>query len=398
MAEWLNSLKLRLKMLTRRRQLETDLDDEMAFHRAMREANAAKTGVRRFGNVTSLKEQCREQWTFPAAESILWDVRYSMRRIGKAPAFSITAILIMALAIGANTAIFSLLNAVMLKSLPVDAPERLVLVPSGSRRDVFSYPIWEQLREHPQIFAGTLAEGRAQFNLASGGQTRLVDGLFVSGSYFEMLGVKAVLGHILTPGDDQRGDNADAQLALISYRFWQSYYGGSADVIGKVIKLDGHAFTIVGVADSRFFGLRVGSSFDVAVPLSSAPIITGQPDLLDRRGDSWLRLVGRLKSSVSIGQAEAYLRMLQPGIREATMPAGIPANFAGNYLKEPFSLFPGATGSSPLRDRYAQALFVLMTIVGMVLFVACANIYVRVFSRHSTDSFRGRWVPVWYFR
>src|SRR5262245_30840775 len=137
MIEWLKALRLRIKMLTRRRQLETDLDDELEFHRAMREGDASRGVSRRFGNVATFKEQCRELWTFPLAESILADVRYAMRRIAKAPAYSIIAVLIMGLGIGANTAIFSLLDAVMLKSLPVNEPENLVLLRSGARREVF---------------------------------------------------------------------------------------------------------------------------------------------------------------------------------------------------------------------------------------------------------------------
>src|SRR5256712_4284590 len=153
MIEWLKSLELRIKTLMRRRQLEADLDDELAFHKAMRESNRTAEGTRPFGNVTRLKEQCREQWTFPFVENIVDDVRYAFRRIRKAPAFSVITILIMGLGIGANTAIFSLMDAVMLRLLPVRQPEELVHVAlTDSPHQVLPVPFWEALRDREDIF------------------------------------------------------------------------------------------------------------------------------------------------------------------------------------------------------------------------------------------------------
>ena len=153
MIEWLKSFEVRIKTLMRRRQLEADLDDELAFHKAMRESNRTAEGTRRFGNVTQLKEQCREQWTFRLVESILDDVRYALRRVGKAPAFSVITILIMGLGIGANTAIFSLIDAAMLRSLPVRQPEELVHVAlTNSPHQVLPVPFWEALRDREDMF------------------------------------------------------------------------------------------------------------------------------------------------------------------------------------------------------------------------------------------------------
>src|SRR5437016_99077 len=170
MIEWLKSLELRIKTLIRRRQLEADLDAELAFHKAMRESNPTGEGTRRFGNVTRLKEQCREQWTFPLVESILDDVRYALRRVGKAPAFSVITILIMGLGIGANTTIFSLIDAVMLRWLPVRQPEELVHVAlTDSPHQVLPVPFWEALRDGEDIFSGLFAWSQQAFNLARGG-------------------------------------------------------------------------------------------------------------------------------------------------------------------------------------------------------------------------------------
>jgi len=382
MFEWLTALKLRLMTLARRRQLERDLDDEMSFHQEMRNADESQGISRRFGNVTLLKEECREQWTFTGVESVLSDVRYATRRIRKAPVFSMIAILVIALGIGANTAIFSLLDAVMLKSLPVNEPQNLAQIRLGVRREVFSHPIWEYIRGHQEVFDETLAYSTPQFNLASGGEQRFVNGLYVSGNYFSMLGVKAMLGRTLMPSDDMQGGATDVG-AVISYGFWQKYYGGSRDVVGKKIAVDGHAFTIVGVTPAGFFGLRVGSSFDLALPLIAAPIVTRQADLLEQRGSSWLRVMGRLRTGMPIEKAEAGIQTMQAAIREATLPAGMSADAAKAYLRDPFTLIPGATGSSSLRQTYADALFVLMGVVGLVLLVACANIASLLLARAS---------------
>src|SRR6266581_9126502 len=202
MIEWLKSLELRIKTLIRRRRLEADLDDELAFHKAMRESNQTAERARRFGNVTRLKEQCREQWTFPLVESIVDDVRYAVRRVGKAPAFSVITILIMGLGIGANTAIFSLIDAVMLRSLPVRQPEELVQVRlTDSPYQVLPVPFWKALRDRADIFSSVFAWSDQVFNLARGGQAHNVGGLFVSGDYFTALGVGPAVWRLLPAND-----------------------------------------------------------------------------------------------------------------------------------------------------------------------------------------------------
>src|SRR5215475_10397781 len=202
MIEWLKSFGLRIKTLMRRPQLEADLDDELAFHKAMRESNRTPEGTRRFGNVTRLKEQCREQWTFPLIESFVDDLRYALRRIGKAPAFSMITILLMGLGIGANTAIFSLMDAVLLRSLPVRQPEELVHVALTDSEAQVLPGVWEALRDREDVFSGMFAWGQQQFNLARGGEACNVDGLLVSGEYFATLGVGPAAGRVLTATDD----------------------------------------------------------------------------------------------------------------------------------------------------------------------------------------------------
>src|SRR5579862_696656 len=245
----------------------------------------------------------------------LWqDIRHAMRALRSTPGFAAVAILSLALGIGANTAIFSLIDALMLKTIPVNHPEELLQVTMAVPQ-YFSNPIWEQIRDRQDVFTGIFAYGRWRFDLAAGGQARYVDGQFAAGQYFDTLGVRTVLGRTLTPADDQRGC---AGVAVLNYGFWQREYGGRADVLGKAISLNRHPIEIVGVTEPRFTGVDVGSTVDVLVPLCAEKILHGESSSLDfnaapgsdRYLYSWLRLIGRPKPSVSFDQARARLKTL----------------------------------------------------------------------------------------
>ncbi|HEX4596099.1 MAG TPA: ABC transporter permease [Bryobacteraceae bacterium] len=315
---------------------------------------------------------------------VLQDIRYAIRTLRSSPAFAAVAILSLALGIGANTAIFSLIDAAILKSLPVRHPEELVQVMMGEQSyEGFSNPTWEHLRDRQDVFSGIFAYGQWAFNLAAGGEARPVNGDYVSGQYFDTLGVHALLGRTLTSADDTRGC---AGNAVLSYGFWQSEYGGRADVVGKTISIDRHPIQIVGVADAGFNGTEVGHSVDVIVPLCAAAVIrSGNYSLLDTNyiPVGWLQVIGRLKSGVSARQATARLKMLAPEIYKATFEQqGIAREDGRNwrpedrvrYLKRTLDTQPAANGTSYLRREYHQALIVLMTIAGIVLLIACANV------------------------
>ena len=213
-------------------------------------------------------------------DALFQDVRYAIRALRSSPGFAAVAILSLALGIGANTAIFSLIDAVILKSLPVRHPEELLQVMMGMQSYVgYSNPTWEHLRDRQDVFSGIFAYGQWGFNLASGGEARSVNGVYVSGQYFDTLGVRAILGRTLTPADDVRGCAASA---VLSYGFWQSEYGGRAGVLGKTISIDRHPIEIVGVAEPGFTGVEVGHSADVMVPLCAITLIgTDYPGMLD---------------------------------------------------------------------------------------------------------------------
>jgi predicted permease len=373
MIEWLKSFGLRIKTLMRRRRLETDLDDELAFHKAMRESNRPAEGTRRFGNVTRLKEQCREQWTFPLLESIVDDVRYALRRIRKAPAFSVITILIMGLGIGANTAIFSLMDAVMLRLLPVRQPEELVHVRlTDSPTQVLPLPFWEALRDRQDVFSGVFAWAQQEFKLAQGGQTRSVDGLFVSGDYFTALGVGPAVGQILTANDDFRGCPGSA---ILSYAFWQSHFGGNSDAVGQFVTLNGLPVQVVGISAAGFFGVVAGNKFDVAIPLCTE----GVGDL-SRRAVFNLRIMGRLKPGLNAGEASARLAALSPSLF-ATLPTDNFRDSNGRVMH--LGVFPSANGlsGSGIRGTYWRPLQTMMVVVAVVLLIACSNIACLLLAR-----------------
>ncbi len=303
------------------------------------------------------------------------DLRYSFRALRSTPIVTAVAILSLALGIGANTAIFSLINALMLRSLPVKDPQRLVQVLSAEKRASWSNPLWEQIRERDkQIFDGAFAYSTPRFNLAAGGETQFVNGVMASGEYFDVLGVRAMVGRTFSPADDVRGGGADGPVAVISHNFWLRHFGG-APVIGKPIMLDRIQFTVIGVTPPEFIGIDQGTGFDVAVPLGAEPLIRGAKEsAMDQRSWWWLRIIARLKPGESLDHSLVALRTVQPQIREATLPLNSRPENVARYLSDPFNLRPAANGPASLGRQYRDPLFLIMGVVALVLVIACANI------------------------
>lgn len=305
------------------------------------------------------------------------DLRAAFRSLLATPLVSVVAVLSLALGIGANTAIFSLLDGLLLRSLPVREPQQLALLDKGS----WTNPIWEQIRDRSDLFAGATAWTTTRFDLARGGATEFVSGCMASGRYFEVLGIRALLGRTFTERDDARGGGPDGPVAVISHDFWRRRYAGAADVIGRSIMLDRVAFTIVGVTPPGFYGPEIGWAHDVMVPIGTEPVLRGRESQLDRRSSWWLEVMVRVKEGQTIEAATRALRGVQPQIREATMPPEWPESFNNGYLKEAFTLVPAATGTSYLRTRYERPLLTIMVVVALVLLIACANIANLLFAR-----------------
>ena len=297
--------------------------------------------------------------------------RSAYRSLRATPLVSALAILSLALGIGANTALFSILNGLMLRPLPVREPGALVQLQGGS----WTYPIWNEIKaRETDLFDGAFAWGSEQFDLAPGGETQLVDGAYVSGRFFDVLGVGAARGRLLTEADDRPGGGADGPVAVVSHRFWTNHYGGAGDVIGRQLTIQRLPFTVVGVMPAGFNGPDIGRVSDVMIPFATEPLIRGAESVLEGRSTWWLDIMARTKPGQTAEQATAALRAVQPQIREATMPSQFPAEMRQRYLSEGFTLVPASNGSSPVGNRYQAPLYAMMAVVALVLLIACANI------------------------
>ena len=358
-----------------------ELDRELEFHLAERTDELAASGLsardaahearRRFGNRTLHAEQAREIDGLAWLESLLADARYAIRALAATPSFTLVAIASLALGIGANTAIFSLTNALVLKSLPVSRPEQLArLTMDADDNDRFTNPLWEQVRDRTTGFAEGFAYSSSGFDLANGGVRRPALGAWVSGDIFRVLGIRPVAGRLLQRGDDVRGCPA---VVSVSTGFATRAYGSASAAVGKSLALDGHPFEISGVVEPSFFGIEVGRSADIYVPLCALPLLQG-PGVLDQRSRWYLNII--LRPDAELGQLRlgARLSALAPQFFAATLPPNWSAGESATYLKNTLRVQPVGAGVSDLRRRYRPALYTLMVVVVAVLLIACANI------------------------
>jgi predicted permease len=304
------------------------------------------------------------------------DLGLAIRALRTSPLLTLVVVLSLALGIGANTAMFSILNSLLLKSLPAEETAGLVLLQSNSAVSGSPWPnsAWEEIRDHhADLFKATFAFSRGRrFNLAGRGQTDFVDGAYVSGGYFDGLGIRPMLGRAFAVQDDRRGGGPNGPVALITHALWQRRFGGSPDVIGRAQTIDRVPFTIIGVLPPDFFGTEVGSRWDVILPIGTEPLVRGRDSQLDRA--TWLLIMARLKSGQTIQAAGQSLRAIQPQIREAAMPANLAPEGRARYLAAPFGAEAAATGTSAMRLRYRRPMLIIVAVVGIVLLIACANL------------------------
>jgi predicted permease len=388
---WLYAIPLRIRSLFKRSAADSELDEELQYHldqktqefisKGLNEKEAHYATLREFRGVEQSKENCRDQRKINWLQDFAQDLRYGLRMLRKTPGFTAVAILTLALGIGANAAIFSLIDAVMLRTLPVQNPEQLVLLvrarlDSGRPPDPsFSNPVWQQIRDRQDIFSGVFASSNVSFDLAQGGEAHSVKGLYASGEFFNSLGVRPAAGRLLTSSDDVRGCPG---VAVVSYGFWQEHFGGAQNAVGSMISLNRHSFPIVGVAPAGFFGITVGAHFDVALPICAEAIIpfegeaSGQ-EMLDRSSSQWLSVMARMKPGISTAQANVRLQVLAPGIFKSTISTDWRPDEQKEFLARTLLALPGSAGISNL-EGYEQPLKVLMILVGLVLLIACANI------------------------
>jgi predicted permease len=308
----------------------------------------------------------------------LWrNLCYAIRILGKNPGFATVAILSLALGIGANVAIFTLINALLLRDLPVPHPERLVelsVVRHGDKIQ-FSYPMFRELERGQRVFSGLVGwSGSTMPNVEVSGVFGLSNVLGAAGNYYSVLGVAPLLGRLLTLEDVNPRSGSTSQVAVIGYAFWQQRFGGAPDVIGKQVRVEGQPFTIVGVTRKWFTGITPGEPPDVTIPITTLPALHGTFNL-EERSVLWLRITGQLRDGVTIDQARAQLQSFWPEVLRATASTQTPGLRRQTFLSMGLDVSPVRTGfARDLRAQFSRPLYVLAGIVGLILLVACVNL------------------------
>jgi predicted permease len=322
----------------------------------------------------------------------LRDLRYALRVLRRSPLFTGVAVLSLALGIGANAAIFTLVNQLILQQLPVKHPEQLVLLTARGKHygsnngpNALSYPMYQDFRDKNEVFSGMFARHATTLSLTSEGRTELAAGEFVSGNYFPVLGVGAAVGRVFTASDDLvQGANP---IAVLSYRYWKTRFDGDPGVVGRKIVLDGRPFTVIGVSAATFDGIAPGYSPQIRIPLTMNDVFSEQFKQLNERRRRFINVFGRLKPGVTMDQAKASLQPLfhQITSMEVRMP---PFAKASNYSKSEFlkmwmDTLPASKGRSQLREQFSKPLLALMAIVALVLLIACSNLANLLIARAS---------------
>ena len=375
-----------LTWIFRRNQAEQCLDDEIRAFVEMAAAENVRDGIppaeaRRLalielGGIEQAKERVRTGRHGGLLDEIGRDARYALRMFSRQRTFTVVIVLTLALGIGANTAIFSVIDSLLLRTLPVKQPERLAML-VASEQTTWTYPIWKQIEHDAGAFDGALAvvDLRRQIQSRVRRRNTIRQRRVDECQHVQHAGCRGPLGRVFTSADDERGGGPDGPVIVISHAFWQRHFGGARDVIGGALTIERTPFTIVGVTQAGFLGLNVGRSFDVAIPLGVEPLVRGvQESRLDRPMSWWLSVVVRLKPGQTIENGSTVFRTLQAGIREATLSNQMTSAAAAQYLVGPFGLIPAATGRSGLRMAYQRPLIVIMVVVALVLLMACANI------------------------
>jgi predicted permease len=362
-----------------RRRRDENLREEIEGHLQMATKDSIDRGEsreearhaahREFGNVNLVREATRDQWGGRWLENVLQDLRFGTRMLGKNPGFTSVAVLTLALGIGANTAIYSLVDALVLRSLPVKDPQQLVLinhtVPGGGMENDFPLSAFEQIRDRSRSFSGIFARDNSRVSITVNGRPELVWGDFVSGSFFDVLGVGAVRGRTFTPQDDQPGKKP---VAVITFGLWDRRFGRDPSVIGKTIYLGKIPFTVIGVTPQRFHGLGRGiEGLDIILPMFM------QPQLALKDHDTF-EIIGRLKTGLNPEVARSELNVIYQQILRQAAGSSISAELGRQIAQRRIELKPGYRGTADPQDSFARELRALMAIVGIVLLIACVNV------------------------
>jgi predicted permease len=338
--------------------------------------------------VSERREEGRKVLNWCSLDDFFMDVRYGLRVLRKNPGFAIVAITSLALAIGANTAIFSLLNGLVLRALPVPHPEQLVRFGAQSGDEPFvglSLPLFEQLNNDQRVFSSTFGWwGDNLSTVEINGAPLRSDIWAVTGNFYSELGGIPALGRLIGPEDDDLKAASPTPVAVLAYSFWQRHYGGDRTVIGKTLKIEGAAFTVIGVTRPEFTGISADRPPEITIPLTAEPLLAGDSDVQKhlRRADAFLlEAAGRLTPNVRFEQAQAQLESIWPAIRDSLTPPDLAPAERSSFLKLHMKVEPGEKGASVLRKQFSKPLYLLLAISGLVLLVACANLATLMLSR-----------------
>ncbi len=364
-----------------RERFDSDLAKELDFHLSMKESENKEAGLdadsareaahRELGNLTQARESSRETWMFLRVETWLADVRYASRVLLDKPLFAACAVLTLALGIGANAAIFTLIDALLLRGLPVAQADRIVQIAlKGQGMTVLSYPLFQDLKPRTKSFSGMFSWNSADLWTGWGAQATQVPAAAVSGETYQTLGLVPSAGRLLTPADDT---TAASYVAVISYRYWTREFARDPRAIGRTIQLDQQPFTIVGVTPANFLGVTAGSSPDVTITVHANAAIHPSRNILTSKGGWYISVIARLKPGVTDTQARAELSAVSAAVMEDQVTSTEPGE-RKQFLAQKLDLIPGAIGSSWLAMRYRKSLLALMCICGLVLLLACVNL------------------------
>jgi predicted permease len=366
----------RFQYLIRQRRTETELAEEMEFHRAVEQQWLESNGVDRddaafasrrvLGNVALAREDARDVWIMPWLQSVCQDGDYAVRIVRRSPAFAVAMILVMGVGIGATTGVFSLLDGLVLRSLPVREPDRLVVFAKPG----FSYPLFREVwARGSHIFSDFFAWNIERMNVQWTNGLEPAEVLMASGEFYATLGVTAVAGGTFGPEDDRIGGGPRGLVAVISHACWQRRFSGDASIIGRTVRIDRAPFTIIGVTPPGFFGVAAGFSPDVTIPLTSLL----DAETLRTPSSSGLNVMGRVRGGLTMAQANAALQSIWPAALEVTTSPGEPADRRAMYLGRTTALEPGRTGFSSVRNQFQEALWLLLALVALLLTVASAS-------------------------
>jgi predicted permease len=390
---WFRELARRLLMLFRRRQFDADLAEEMRLHREWREQEEIERGLsareayyaaqRRFGNELVLREESHDMWGWNWLETLLQDIRYGLRILGANPGFALVAVASLTLGIGANAAIFQLLDAVRLRSLPIPNSQELAEIRivggnggmgiNNGKYPELTRPLWQELRADHEPFSGVFAWAADGENVGSGEDRHWRRALWVSGEAFSVLGVSPWRGRLLGPEDE---GGCPAMRAVVSYAFWQTEMGGRQLDAHTTLRIEDESVQVVGVTPPQFFGLAVGDGFDIAQPFC-------QPKEELRRDAFDIAVMGRLRLGWTLQRASAWLGTVSRAFFEATAPTERTERSIETYKRFRLAAYPGSSGVSRLREEYDSSLSLLLGVTGLVLLLACANLANLMLARAS---------------